>query len=497
MKGRHIRRAAFFLAPAAVLVVAALLLRFNSGRSPRPNIILISIDTLRADRLGCYGGPAGISPNIDAFCRESVQFLSVTSQAPSTTGSHMSLFTGLLPPVHRVTNWVLRPDLARRFDLSRLPAGVPTLAQYLKENGYRTIGLHGGGHVSAFFGFDRGFDLYSDKIINWGNFFGSDTMHESLLSPLRASRERKKPFFLFLHHYLCHEPYLAAPPWVRQRFLTDPVPGLPLDWAGVRPGQDLAVIQAAAPPAKDNPKPYTRYYESFWKKIDDNNPRHRRHVRALYDAGVNYADLVFGEIVALLKREGMYDRSLIAVVSDHGEEFWEHGGIVHRNLFVETLHVPMLVRFPGGEFGGRRIKAMVGQFDLMPTILEYLGIEPRLKPQATSLLPLIHDERVPRRRVLSFSDGLDSVRFNEGPFVYANQVIEGRYGERLYNYFFDPREKRNLIAKDPIWQARMRSLAAGIMSDQRDSRARIRTAPAATPRISEELEKQLKALGYL
>ena len=191
MKGRPVRRVAIFLALAAVPVAVMLLLRFSFSHSPRPNIILISIDTLRADRLGCYGGPQGISPNIDAFCRESVQFLRATSQAPSTTGSHMSLFTGLLPPVHRVTNWVLREDLARRFDLSRLQAGIPTLAQYLKENGYRTIGLHGGGHVSAFFGFDRGFDLYSDAIIDWERFFGNGSLHEAFFPAASEPRAKK------------------------------------------------------------------------------------------------------------------------------------------------------------------------------------------------------------------------------------------------------------------------------------------------------------------
>jgi len=156
-----------------------------------------------------------------------------------------------------------------------------------------------------------------------------------------------------------------------------------------------------------------------------------------------------------------------------------------------------LIRFPGGEFATRRIQAMVAQFDLMPTLLEYLGIKPRLIPQAASLLPLIHDDGAPRRRVLSFSDGLDFVRFNEGPFVYSNQIIQGKYGERLYNFYFDRGEKRNLIAKAPIWQTRMSALAAAIMKEQRSFREQIASGRSATPRISKELEKQLKALGYL
>ncbi len=484
-------------AAAALAVTAALLLRSSFSRPPRPNIVLISIDTLRADRLGCYGGPAGISPNIDEFCGESVQFLRASSQAPSTTGSHMSLFTGLLPSVHRVTNWILREDLARRFDLSPLAAGIPTLAEYLRENGYRTMGFHGGGHVAPFFGFDHGFDLYSDEIIDWGKFYSGRDQQENLLSRLRAARASRRPYFLFIHHYLCHEPYLAAPAWVRQRFLPDPEPGLPLDWAGVMPGRQIFEKKALPPAAADNPKPYTRYYETFWKKIDDKNPRHRRHVRALYDSGVQYADMVLGRIFELLKREGMYDQALIVVLSDHGEEFWEHGGIVHRNLFVETLHVPLLIRFPGGKYGGGRVKSPVGQFDLMPTILEYLRIKPRLRLQARSLLPLVRVEKEPTRRVLSFSDGADSLRFNEGPFVYSNQTVEKRWGERLYNFYFDPHEKRNIIAGSPDLQARMRALAAGIMREQLELRARIHAGPVKGSPISPELKRQLEALGYL
>lgn len=121
----------------------------------------------------------------------------------------------------------------------------------------------------------------------------------------------------------------------------------------------------------------------------------RRHVRALYDAGVNYADWIFGGIVALLKKNGSYDNSLIAVVSDHGEEFWEHGDTGHKHLFVETLHVPLLIKFPGGKYGGMKISTPVGQFDLMPTLLDHLRITPRLKLQARALA-VRHCQRSPR-----------------------------------------------------------------------------------------------------
>ncbi|MBE0664992.1 MAG: sulfatase [Candidatus Aminicenantes bacterium] len=464
-----------------VLVSVGLAFHFSHTKPPRPNIILISIDTLRADRLGCYGCPTGTSPHIDAFSRESVQFMQAISQAPSTTSSHMSLFTGLLPAVHRVTNWVVLPGCTRTFKLSgRLGPDIPALAQYLQENGYRTIGLHNGGHVSSNFGFDKGFDLYTNKLINWGGLNGDFSSFEHIRSQIRLSRDQGKPLFLFLHHYLCHDPYIKAPESIRRKFLPDPDPGLLIE-----------------PPIGDSEKKWPELTKAFWQAIDGGNPRHRRQVKALYDAGVNYADLVFGEIVALLKKQGLYDQSLIAVVSDHGEEFWEHGNTRHAYLFVETLHVPLLIKFPGGKYGGRKIIPKVGLFDFMPTILEYLRISPRLKPQAESLLPLIREEKNSRGRVLSFDDGLQFVRFNRGPFVYSNHGIRGVRGEWLYNRFADPRERHNLAGNDRPLLAQMRALAAKIMQDQKNFRVRIKTVPSGPAEISKDLERQLKALGYL
>ncbi|TFG76562.1 MAG: hypothetical protein E4H23_09460 [Chrysiogenales bacterium] len=502
IRARHIP--AKYLVPAAgfvVLVAVGLAFHFSHTKPLRPNIILISIDTLRADRLGCYGCPTGTSPNIDAFSRESVQFMQAISQAPSTTGSHMSLFTGLLPPVHRVTNLLQQENLAKMYDLSKLSAKIPTLAQYLKENGYRTIGLHSGGHVSAFFGFGQGFDLYSNKIINWGRFFWNRSGPKALFSQLQASRKAKKPFFLFIHHFLCHDPYISAPQQVRERFLANPEPGLPVkhkDLISNMRTQDNPSAAASAPDAEQKKRQqWVSLHNSFWKSIDGNNPRHRHHVRALYDAGVSYSDMVFSKVVELLKSKGLYNQTLIVVVSDHGEEFWEHGGTLHKNLFVETLHVPLLVKFPGGKYGGRKIETPVSQFDLMPTILEYLRITPRLKPQAVSLLPLIRNMDAPSGQVLSFDDTLQFVRFNQGELSYSNQTVHEIPGEWIYNHLTDPGELDNLAGADKARLIRMRERAARIMNEQKAFRALVGGGFSAPAQLPEDLKRQLKALGYL
>ncbi len=477
-------RAPYWVPAAAIaaLVAGAWLLR-SLDRPPRPNIILISNDTLRADRLGCYGCPDGTSPNFDAFSLESAQFMWAISQAPSTVASHMSLFSGLLPPVHRVTNWLLRDDQARKHGLSQLNTNIPTLALYLKESGYRTIGLHSGGNVSAFFGFDRGFDLYADTIINWESFLGNRSAYKKLLAQMRPGRGAAKPFFLFIHHYLCHDPYIRAPRKIRERFLSDPVPGLPVECEGPSPREGRRSLIKAR--------------ESFWKPIDGKNPSHRRHVRALYNAGVNTADAIFGEIIGMLKREGLYDQALITVLSDHGEEFWEHGGTLHRKLFVETLHVPLMIKFPGGVHGARRIHNPIGLYDLMPTILDYLRIRPRGQLQARSLMPLIRGEGDPPRRVLSFDDGLQFVRFIQGSFSYSNHSRRGVPGDWLYNRITDPREARNRAAVDKVRLAHMRSLAAMIMKEQKSLRTRINPSASGPAAISRRQKTQLEALGYL
>jgi arylsulfatase A-like enzyme len=481
MLRRGVRRAAAVLLVAAALLLAARLLRIVPAARKRPLIVLFSVDTLRADRLGCYGGPPGISPRIDAFAGDSVQFMNAISQAPSTTSSHMSLFTGLLPAVHRVSNWVLLEQARRKFAIDgSLAPGIPTLAQHLRNGGYRTVGWHNGGHVAAAFGFDRGFDEYSPCGIAWGKLAGGPAALAPVRSLLRASRRQRAPLFLFLHHYLCHDPYLHAPRDIRERFLPRPEPGLPAAADDFPAGID-----------------YMKRRDAFWERIDGGNPRHRRHVRGLYDGGVHYADRIFGALVDILRQEGAYDEALIVLLSDHGEEFWEHGGTTHRHLFVETLHVPLLVKFPGGRDAGRRVAEAVGQFDVMPTLLEYLGIEPRPAPQASSLLRLARGGKPDRRRVISFSDNLRNLRFSEGMLAYANEKVADRFGERLYNLFADPGETRNLIGRVPGGPARWRAQAAAILRQQTALRSRLAPAPGKAAALSPELERQLKALGYL
>jgi arylsulfatase A-like enzyme len=228
------------------------------------------------------------------------------SQAPSTASAHMSLFTGLQPTIHRVTNRMVDPEIYRRMGLG-LATSIPTLSQYLKENGYLTAGFHGGGNVSAILGFDRGFDLYEKT--PWEKLYNDPAPLNKVNKRLGQKIVREKPFFLFVHNYICHDPYLQAPPEFRRRFLTTPVPGLQEE------------LEKITPEGMTTTQRFHSKRRQWWSLIDGTNENHRRHISSLYDAGVNYADFVLGKFLDSLKRKGLYDRSLIIVTSDHGEQF--------------------------------------------------------------------------------------------------------------------------------------------------------------------------------
>ena len=348
--------------------------RERADAAPMVPIILLSIDTLRADHLACYGYELETSPSIDRFARESVLFENAISPSPRTTPAHVSLFTATTPVVHGRTNI---SDNKKGYE--PFPAGIASAAEVLKTNGYITIGLHGGANVEGLCGLKRGFDYYAP------------VPHESLNSHLakliQSLRTSTSPFFIFLHHYVCHDPYTKGPKDLRLRFTE----GWEEELTSII--DELEGLDVFAQKSK-----------RFWRHFDINSLADRELVTALYDGGVLYSDSLFAETLDVLKREGLYEDALIVVLSDHGEEFFEHGGKLHSRLFIETLHVPLLIKFPHNKFGGRRILEDVRTFDLFPTVFEYLKIKPLpVSFQGQSFLPLILDKGTYDPLIMSFS----------------------------------------------------------------------------------------------
>ncbi|MDD5306649.1 MAG: sulfatase [Deltaproteobacteria bacterium] len=462
-----------------------------------PNVVLFSVDTLRADHLGLSGHEGGISPGIDAFGREAVVFTDAWSQAPTTAPSHMSIFTGLLPSVHGVANidsGSLRP----------LDRAIATFPELLFEHGYLTAGFHGGGNVDAALGFGRGFYLYSQDLVsyNWMLAHEEPRDLDAIRRWIELTRDRGRPFFLFLHHYVCHAPYLSAPQAFRDRFLSEKVvPGLPSGIGDAARDEALRELERV-PPGRSKLDLIARMFagreRAFWGGVDLGRADHRAHVMGLYDAGVAYADELFSKVLRLLKDEGVSDDTVVALVSDHGEEFFEHGGKEHGRLFAEHLRVPLIIRFPKrAGIGARVVRQTVGEFDVMPTILDYLGIPVPGPTQARSLLPLARGEGGSVPPVVSYG-GPESgaVRIEQDGFSYAEERYEGA-DVALFDTAKDAAEKVNLAAVRGDVVARMREAAARQREKDASVLGRLRGDGGGAPSVDGRLVERLKALGYL
>jgi arylsulfatase A-like enzyme len=426
--------------------------RRASAAARRPNIVLYLIDTLRADRLGCYGNAKPVSPHIDAFAAEATRFARAIAQSSWTRASVASILTGLHPAVHGAN---------RRQDA--LPLAARTLAERLEAAGYQTAGLVANGNVAREFGFAQGFEVYELELDE------SDRLNARAFDWLDRRRDGR-PFFLYLHAVDPHAPYTPHSPYLERL-----APGVPDP--GVGSMETLQALEAG------RLEPESR----------------REDLAALYDVDIAFNDESFGALLRKLRALGLYDSSLIVLVSDHGEEFYEHGGWQHgETLYREQLDVPLIVKLPGQEGAGRVVSAPVQLVDLVPTILAYLGEDPPAGLQGRNLLPAMRvsgDEPWDRDWAFAHLD-LDG-REKEAVVTEELSLVETLAGDRprpaaeLFDRSRDPGEQRNLARERPIAVAYLRSLLLA---------AKL-AAPSPLPReeaeVSEKLEGQLRALGYL
>lgn len=443
--------------------------REGDSRVSKVPIILLSIDTLRADHLSCYGYGLETSPSIDRFAREAVLFENAVSPSPVTTPAHVSIFTATTPLAHGRTN-----ISSQKKGYVPLPAGIISAAEVLKANGYITLGLHGGGNMEGLCGLKRGFDHYAE------------VPHEGLNSGLediiKSYRTSASPFFIFLHHYVCHDPYTKGPKDLRLRF------------AKTRKDELASIIDEIE--GLDN---FGQMRRKFWRHFDLASPVDWELVAAMYDGGVLYSDALFAGMLDVLKREGLYEEALIIVLSDHGEEFFEHGGKLHARLFIETLHVPLLIKFPRGKFNGRRISEDVRTFDLFPTIFDYLGIKARpVSFQGESILSLISGKGTYAPSVMSFSPWGNRIRFHDQGYVFADEPIN-RIGVShwLFDRKKDPGERVNLAGSRPELLRRMKAKSRELMRQQQELARLFKSESGARVEIDKEVIEKLRALGYV
>lgn len=428
------------------------------------NLVLVSIDTLRADHLGAYGYARATSPGIDALGRESLLFERCYSQSPSTAPSHMTLLTGVLPPVHGVRNWG-KPGRELR-----LSDALPTLATLLSRAGYRTAAHVAGGHVHAAFGFDQGFDAWSS--VDWGDLDTAGLAMAGL-----ARQKPRKPFFWFVHSYEVHGPYVPGREYAK--LFADPA------YAGRIPvsREELAALAGSGA--------WEKSFNPFWSRVDLKSAADMRQLVDLYDAGIRRMDDNLALFLRRFRDAGLDQNTLLILVSDHGEEFMDHGGLQHgAHLYDEALRVPLLMRFPRG-VSARRVPGVARLLDVLPTVLDLLGVSTPSHVQGESLLSLLMDNA--RSRPVYANEpawGIQSLR------VGTMKYIHHKDSEELYDLGNDPGERQNLLdAKDQAERYAWRQRVDRILEACLTLGARFRPGPK--PELDPETRKELEALGYI
>ena len=503
---RWARHAAPLLALSAVLAC---------GPSPppapgRPNVLLVSVDCLRADHLSCYGYSRETSPTLDRLAGEGVRFERVHATTSWTLPSHLSMLTGLPVSAHGVDDDRLWQRTAQ--DGAALPAPLRAvfLPELLAQAGYATAGFYTWKYLEPRFGFGPGFDLYErlghtfyshplvgpefERLRQAGDAEGMQALmaaHPALFDDTHPStpeaidrarawldehaRERAgRPFFLFVHLFDVHDPYTPPEPWFS---MFDP------DYEGPIDGRRIT--------SPDSPV-HARM-----------RPRDLERVISLYDGAIRFVDAELARLFARLDELGVAQDTLVIVTGDHGEEFFEHGMKTHRNqLYQESVRVPLLLRWPRGLPGGRVVPGNAGLVDIAPTVLAAASLAPATPLGGVDLLPIArgtagNGERTYVSELVLFAPG-ESVPTRQLAIARGSRqtlfTTKGAapWSARAYDLERDPAQQ----AGEPVDEARIAEDLAALRAELAALRA-AQPARAADARPLDPRElAELAALGY-
>jgi arylsulfatase A-like enzyme len=452
---------------ALLLLCACCLAGGLSGCQPKrdPNVLILVIDALRPDHLGCYGYELPTSPTIDALARRGVLFTDATSLSSYTRAAVPSIFASVHPGAHGTLN--------QGKEVEKLSDEYKTLAETLKERGYVTAAFAPNPSLNRAFNFNQGFDLYDDDfqigVRGAQDFETASKINERTLAWLRANRE--KSFFAYLHYRDVHAPYVPPPPYDRM-----------FD----RPRRPLSDFEyKSQPPDLRRPHRY-RDLDSYVER---------------YDGEIRYTDDHLARFLETLSKEGFLDDTVIFLTADHGESFLEHRSWTHgTGLYEELTRVPLLLVLPGEKHKGRRVTAPVQTTDIYPSVLELLGVEIPSQLQGRSLFDAIEGKADPKRPV--FSEALVSKRHRPWGFGELVAVRSGgwkliynrwsRSGE-LYHLAQDPGETQDLVDRQP---ERARDLLRMIAAQDRENAKRSHRVKG-TEELPEDVVEGLKSLGYV
>jgi len=416
-----------------------------AGTAAPPNIILITVDTTRADRMGFLGSKRGLTPNLDTLARSSVVFTHAYSQAPFTAPSHATILTGTYPQFHQVEDFQV--PLAN--DLPFAPA-------VLKAHGYHTAAFVGSIVLDPAqglsLGFRRGFDTYDAgfhmALPGEDHYSSTDRRGAVVVAHALAwlSKHPPGPFFIWVHLYDPHYPY-------------------------------------------DPPEPFKSRYKS-----------------ALYDGEIAYADSALGKLLSYLRTRGLFENSVIAMMSDHGESLGDHGEEFHGFfLYDATIHVPLLLKLPGERFAGKRVENHVGLVDVLPTILQTAGIEVPQEVQGESLLGVMTMKpKLAARGRAAPASFPDPPLYAETEYGLRSYGWSAMHSLRTGKYLFIEAPRRELydLAADPKAEfdlaTRSKAVADTLQGQLDDFRRKTSKSGEAPVSFTDPAaQEKLAALGYM
>lgn len=429
-----------------------------------PNIILIIIDTLRSDHLGCYGYRRSTSPAMDAVAAEGVRFDQAISAASWTTPAVMSMFTSLPPSLHQTVS-----------GSTMLPEGMTTLAAELKKGGYQTAAIVVNPCTSRKYGFNRGFDLYDDNSIQLAAGLGdldlnnnsvSDKVTQYAVKWLKSDRRPDRPFFLHVFYFDPHYDYMPPSPY--DGMFTDP------DYYGGQDGSKITTLEG---------KPLT--------KAD------KEQIIGLYDGEIRFTDDQIKALIDTLRNMNLLTNTLLVITGDHGEEFWDHDSVAHgHTLYDELLRVPLIIDWPK-EIKPQVVAKQVSLIDLMPTILDMAGLPIPSQCRGQSLVPLFKpssNRTFTERPVFSETESKISLKCIRTPSQKLIEYIKDKTFE-AYDLDNDPFECDDL-ALMPQYAGFQTVLTAYEVWKKQNAEFNATNRPAQTIKIDPQLMKQLKSLGY-
>jgi arylsulfatase A-like enzyme len=439
-------------------------------------VVIIVLDAARADRFGCYGYPRDTTPNVDRLAKESVLFRNHFSTCSSTLPSSAALLTGLYP----ATLGVGEPG-----EIVPLDARVPVLTEALRAAGFRTALFSSNAHVSPDAGLDRGFQFFA----GWGRpghgTAAPGRAPEVLLRDFAPwlARNKSSRYFAYLHFFPPHAPYIADDDCLRA------VTSKPARLAqpGRLPFPELALTYSRAP------------------------SRSPQDWADLYDSNLRLGDRAVGEVMDLLRQQGVLDTTLLVVTADHGEAFGEHGYLAHvQAVYDELVHIPLLIRLPGPRRVTGEVTALTQTVDVLPTICDLCQVPYRHPVAGKSLVPLLTGkERSLHEEIFAVSVGSKRPAYLVRDAHWALLLYRGGKLRALYDLQKDPGQLRNVIAQQPAVAARLiadlRAFARARKVSLEEylspsAAARLAALPprkAKPAHLSEATRRELEALGYL